>query len=286
MIIWSSSFILTQIGLESFAPVTLVTIRMSLATVLLFLLGKLTGKLQRLKKQDLLLFVVGGFFQPFCYFICEAYGLQLVSPTIASVILSTIPLFSPLFAFLFIRERVTWTTLLGILISFLGVLLLVTEKEHISVHPMGLVLLLLAVFSAVMYTIILRKIPPTYSNVSIVFYMEAFSVLFFIPTFFVVDVQTIGALTIKWESVLSIVLLAVFASVAAYLLFAEAVRHIGVTRANAFCNIQPGSTALLMWIFFKEALPWVKIGAIAIVILGLFLSQMPLHRTKKIKQRL
>ena len=64
------------------------------------------------------------------------------------------------------------------------------------------------------------------------------------------------------------------------ILFCYSVRKLGVTRANAFCNIMPGCTALFMWLLYDETLPTIKIVAIAIVIIGLFISQMQ-FRTKK-----
>jgi multidrug transporter EmrE-like cation transporter len=42
----------------------------------------------------------------------------------------------------------------------------------------------------------------------------------------------------------------------------------------------PGCTALFMWLLYDETLPTIKIVAIAIVIIGLFISQMQ-FRTKK-----
>ena len=141
MTVWASSFILTRIGLESFNPVTLVTLRMSIAVLLLFIFGRLSGTLQRLEKRHIPLFLAGGFAEPFCYFICEAYGLTMVSPTVASVVMSTIPLFSPLVAYVMIRERVRWYNIIGIVVSLVCVLRLVVEREQVVVEPLGLLVL-------------------------------------------------------------------------------------------------------------------------------------------------
>ena len=274
MTIWSCSFLFTQEALKSFTPITAVTMRMCMATLFLGLYGWASGSLQRLRSKDILLFLAAGFMQPFCYFICEAYGLTLVSATIASVILSTIPLFSPIFAWLIVRERVSVTNLLGIVVSLVGVLLLVVEKEQVVVSGLGLVLLGGSVLSAIIYSTLLRKIPSNYSNVSIVFYVHAASLLFFIPTFFIFDFQRWGELPILTSSVVCLVVLALFASMIGYILFCKAVRTIGVTKANTFCNIEPAVTALAVWILFGENLPWIKWVGVIIVIVGLFVSQI------------
>jgi drug/metabolite transporter (DMT)-like permease len=67
--------------------------------------------------------------------------------------------------------------------------------------------------------------------------------------------------------------LAVFASVAAFILFCFTVRKIGVTRANIFNNVRPVFTAILMWIIFGEILPVWKLVGIVVIIIGLFVSE-------------
>lgn len=67
--------------------------------------------------------------------------------------------------------------------------------------------------------------------------------------------------------------LTVFASVIAFILFCFALRRVGVTQANAFNNIRPAFTALWMFLFFDEMLPWGKWMGMALIILGLFICQ-------------
>ena len=98
MLCWSFSFIWTKIALESFPPLTLISLRLILASILLFGFLKLTGRFQRIDKSDLKLFFTLAFFEPFLYYVGETYGLTLVKPTLASVIVATIPVFAPFFS--------------------------------------------------------------------------------------------------------------------------------------------------------------------------------------------
>lgn len=273
MSVWACSFLFTQEALKSFNPITVVTIRMSLATLILGLVGLITKKINKLNVSDIPLFLLAGFSQPFCYFICEAYGLTMVSATIASVILSTIPLFSPLFAWLLVKEKVHWNNIVGIIISLIGVLMLVVKNDEKKVSALGICLLFISVLTAIIYSVCLKKIPSHYSNISIVFYIHAISLVFFIPTFLLFDIKYFGEKEILFSSVMSIVILAVVASVISYLFFCYVVRIIGVTKANAFCNIMPAITALAVWIFFGESISFMKWIGIFIVILGLFICQ-------------
>lgn len=283
MSVWACSFLFTKEALKSFTPVTAVTIRMTMATLFLGLYGFATGALTRVDKKDLPLFLMAGFAQPFCYFVCEAYSLTLVSETVASVILSTIPLFSPIFAWFIVKERVSVANVLGIVISLVGVLLIVFDKEKFVVSPLGLVLLFGAVIAAIVYSSLLKKVPGKYSNTTIVFYVHLSSLVFFYPTFMINDLKHWGEREVLVSSVVCLVILALFASMMGYILFCKTVRIIGVTRANAFCNVMPAITAVAVWIVYGEMLPAAKWVGIVVVIIGLFISQMQMKYPLKKK---
>ena len=250
--------------------------RFALAVLLMLVVGLASRSLQRIERRHIPLFLLGGFVQPFLYYVLETYGLRLsASPTVSEVLLSTSPLLAPLFAYVLVRERVTWNNIIGIVISTLGVVMMVTagNSEFDIGSAWGVVLLLAAVVTAVLYTIILRKIPVQYNSLTIVFYVQAVSLLFFLPMWVVVDAGHISEMSFNWQPLCAVGYLAVFSSVIAFILFCYTVRRIGVTRANAFNNIRPVFTALIMLCFFGEALPWAKWLAMALVITGLFICQ-------------
>ena len=276
MLIWGSSPIATKLTLGYLYPLTLITMRIALAALLMLALGLLSGSLQRMDKKHLPLFLIGGFLQPFLYYVLETYGLRLsASPTVSEVLLSTSPLMAPLFAYVLLRERVTWNNIVGILVSTVGVVMMVfAGNASFSIgSPWGVVLLLTAVVSAVLYTVVLRKIPAQYNAFSTVFYIDSFSLLFFLPVWAIVDAPRLDQMKFEAEPLFAVAYLAIFASVVAFVLFCYAVRELGVPRANAFNNIRPVFTALIMLCFFGEHMPWTKWLAMVLVITGLFICQ-------------
>ena len=296
MLIWAGSGIAVQHSLVFVRPLTLIIIRFTIAILLMFGVGMLANaltanrregeqtpllSLQLIAKKDIPLFLLAGTMQPVLYFIFETYCYRsLASPTIAEALLSTAPLIAPWLAFLILRERVTRNNILGIIISSVGMfmLVLVGSQNFELGNPIGIPLAFLAVCSAVIYTIVLKKIPSRYSPLSIVFYDQLISLLFFYPIWGIVDGKaclTEGLLLtpIAPEMLYSIGYLAVFSSVAAFVLFCYTVRKIGVTEANAFNNARPIFTALIMLAFFGELLPLGKWIGIALVVIGLFVCQ-------------
>ncbi len=300
-IFWGASYLMSDFALKVFPAATLVTIRISLAAIVLGTVGLLTRQLQKIEFKDWKYFLLASFSEPFVYFLCEAESLQHVSPTIASVMLSFIPLLTPVFAFFFLKEKVTLMNILGIVISVVGVLMIILDGGKLSADVIGILLLFVAVLASIVYTLVLRKIPEKYNTLTVVFYMFCTSLLFFVPTMLVREMSQVVAidwsLNDTWNAFGAIVGLALSASCIAFLFFSYGVRAIGPTRANVFNNIQPGVTAILAWVigavglyqvasqceaidksFFdcvKEAAPeWIMLLGIVVVIAGMFISQM------------
>ncbi len=285
MLCWAGAGIAVKEALVVFTPLTLIVLRFSLAVLLMLTIGLLCRnsevlRLQPIDKQDIPLFILGGLFQPFLYFIFETYTYQsFASPTIAEAMLSTQPILAPIFAFIILREKVTRYNIAGIIISTLGMLLLllVGAKDFALGNPWGVLLAIITVSMSVGYTIILRRIPTKYSSLSIVFYVQLVALLLFYLVWAIFDRQpllhTIPSLSTDITPLFAVAYLAVFASVTAFILFCYTVRQIGVTRANVFNNVRPVFTALLMFFIFDEHLPiWKWVGMIVIII-GLFICQ-------------
>ena len=304
MLIWAGSGIAVKEALVVFTPLTLIVLRFTLAVILMLAIGLIFRQnnilgLQRMDRKDLPLFLLGGLFQPFLYFIFETYTYQsFASPTIAEAMLSTQPVLAPIFAFVLLRERVTRNNIIGILLSTIGMLILLLMGNGDMGNGVlaigngkGVILAILTVSMSVSYSVILRRIPSRYSPLSIVFYVQSISLILFYIVWGVMG--EVGALlhhTIPFyttlhntpqllQSCLAVGYLAVFSSVAAFVLFCYTVRQIGVTRANIFNNVRPVFTAILMWILFGEILPVWKLVGIAVIIIGLFISE------KKVKNQ-
>ena len=286
MIIWSVSGIAIKQALVVLPPLTMIVMRFVPSVLLMLLIGIVRRKhslfcLQKMDWKDLPLFLIAGTCQPFLYYLLETYTYKaLNSPTIAETLLSTSPLLSPIFAALILRERVTKYNVLGILISTAGVfaLTLIGATDYSIGSSWGILLAFAAVSAAVVDSIMMRKAPQRYSALSFVFYTQLISLMYFIPIWLWREVPTLdwGMLMAhsQWTTaVMSVAYLTVFASVIAFILFCYALRQIGVTQANAFNNIRPAFTALWMFLFFGEVLPWGKWVGIVLIIFGLFVCQ-------------
>jgi drug/metabolite transporter (DMT)-like permease len=274
MIFWAFSFIWFKMANESFHPVTIVFFRLVLAVMILTTYLAVKGKFQKIKKEDRKLFLMLAFFEPFFYFLGESNGLTYVSSTTGSVIISTIPVIAALGAWIIFGEKLRALNYAGIALSFIGIIVFVINPSGIlSINIKGLLLLGLAVISAVGYNLTLSRLVWSYSPVYIVNVQNTIGALLFLPVFLFTDLKSFPETAHSLRSYIPIFELSLFASCGAFILFAFSVRNIGISRSNAFTNCIPVFTAVFSFIILGERLTLQNLAGMAIVITGLFLSQ-------------
>lgn len=281
---WSFSFIWFKIAYLGYNPITVVIFRLAISAVLITIIAAFLKRLQKPSKRDFGLFVLMAFFEPFVYFLGESYGLKYVSSTVAAVIVATIPLISPVFAWYFFKERLKWMNIAGLAFSFLGVGLVVLNGSFkFDVSPLGVGLEFIAVLAAIAYSLVLRKLVSRYNTLSIIAYQNIIGVVLFLPVWLLVDFNDFISRPFHPEAFRAIILLAVFASTLAFVFFTQSIRQIGVNRSNSFINLIPVFVAILSYFILKEALIAQQIIGILIVVAGLFLAQI--KRKRKIENQ-
>jgi drug/metabolite transporter (DMT)-like permease len=279
MIFWAFSFIWFKEANKSFNPITIVFIRLLFSVILMTIFLIVTKNYMKIKKGDWKLFMMLALFEPFFYFLGESFGLTYVSATVCSVMISTIPVFATIGAWLIFREKLKAINYAGIILSFIGVLVFILNSDgSISFNMNGLALLTLAVLSAVGYNLTLSRLVGTYSPVYIVNVQNIIGAILFLPLFLIFDFKHFISTPFTFNMFKPIIELAVFASCGAFILFAYSVKNMGITRANVFTNCIPVFTALFSFILLGENLSFQNIAGMAVVIAGLFMSQINGHR--------
>lgn len=274
MIFWSFSFVWYKIANRVYDPITIVFIRLAIAALFLSTFLWLTHGYTKIKSGDKKYFLLLAVFEPFLYFLGESFGLTYVTSTVGSVIISTIPVFAVIFAWIFYRERLGWINYAGVILSFIGVLIFITNSSgSIAMSLKGLGLMLIAVSAAVGYNMMLHRLATKYNPIYIVNVQNVIGVVLFLPLFLIFDLHKLNDTGIVAGSFTAIILLAVFASSGAFVLFAYSVRHLGISRANIFSNLIPVFTAVIAFFMVGDKITFRNIVGMAVVIAGLFLSQ-------------
>ena len=279
-IIWGVSFIITkQLFLtESHITVFIImTFRLFLATAVAVPSLLLLHKLEPIRPGHLKWFLLLAFCEPFIYSICETSGVQLVSGSMASIVVATIPLFVPFGMAIAFKQKIRPVTLIGIVLSLVGlsVMLLFGGQGNLDANPIGLAWLFGAVLIAVVFTIMLVKLIDHYQPITITVYQNLFGLLYFIPVMLIADGSNLPLLSYSPRMILLLLILGVFCSTLAYIFYNIGVAKLGATSACIFTNVIPVFSLVAAILIGQEQLTWSKPIGIIIVVAGVILAQLP-----------
>ncbi len=265
-------------------PITLVFFRLVVSLAMLIPVSFFLGKLEKIRKGDLKFFLILAFFEPLMYFVGESIGVTMISSSVASVIISTIPLFTPISAFLFHQERLTRASFAGIVISILGVLLVLINKDfHLVARPAGVMLMFMAVASTMGYSAVIKTLTNRYNVFTITTYQNTIGAIFFLPLFVFFEGGHFLTATISGRAIVLVLLMSVFASTLAFLLFSYSIRNLGINKATVFNNAIPVITTILAILVLHERLTLLQLIGMSVVIGGLLLSQLSREHVKSVR---
>jgi len=275
MFFWGMSYVWSKIVFEVYSPLTTIYFRLLISTIVLFLFVFATGILEPIQKKDRWLFFGSAFLNPFLYFVGENYGLSLVSASLSAIIVATIPLFAPFAAYYFFKERLKPLNVTGLIISFMGLLLIIVNKDFgLNANPWGILLLFLAVFSAVFYIIVLKKLSLKYKPVTIITWQNMIGSLYFLPFFLFIDGASFITIRPNAITVASLLMLGIFASSVSYVLYTYVVKYLGVIKSSLYTNLIPVFTIIFSFYLLGEHFSLKKMIGMLVVIVGVVLSEI------------
>ena len=287
MIIWGLSFIWSSQTYKSLNPTATIFLRLVIATVFFSAILFSFRLNEKIRREHLKLFAIAALFEPFLYFIFEGYGLIYTSPIISSAIIAMIPLVTPVAAAIFLKERLSAMNIVGLIVSFTGVIVMLLNKDmEFSASPLGIMFLFLTVLVAVGYSIALIKLTHLYKPMTVTWMQNIIGMIYFIPLVFIMEKFMPSDFGNVRAYIVPLVCLGIFCSAIAYALWAYAYSKIGASKAKVNTNLIPVFTALFSYIILifnrdnmdisdieAYELNVQKIAGIALVVGGLFLSQ-------------
>ena len=279
VVFWGVSFILTKelfLSEEHITVTILIALRLAIASAVMLPALALTRHLQRIRKEDLKLFLLLALCEPFIYHLCETNGVRLVSGSLASVVIATIPLFVPFGMWAAYRQRIKPSLIIGVLLSLAGVFLMLNGEIGFQGSALqGLLFLTGAVVIAVVYTLLLVKVVNRYHPLVVTTWQNVIGLAYFLPLVFIFDSQSLPLLSWSPKMLLLLLVLGIFCSTLAYAGYNYGVRNLGASEACIFNNAIPVFSLITAVAIGQEDFSWLKVIGMAIVIAGVILAQNP-----------
>ena len=272
-ILWGLSYVWSGVLLESMSAVSIMTVRTVIASVVLMLFVLFTRTSMKIhSRRDFWMLLVMSMFQPFLYFLCEMYSIKYTSPTFVSLMMCTIPILIPFE--LYITEKIKPNPRLkyGIAISVIGVAAVImggSEHSQLIKTSLGIVVTAGAVLCAFGFNIVTRRLTKRYSPITITSYQNVFGAMMFTMLFFATDIHNFRNTVFTPEMVRSLVILGVFCSAIAFLMYINSVKHIGATVTTMINNISPVVTAIGAYFIYGERLTLIQMAGVIVTIFGL-----------------
>lgn len=271
--IWSDRLIALGVPISYFVP-----LRIFVAGIILLLFNILTKNFRLIARKDIWKFLLLSLFEPLIYFFCETYGIKETgSPTISAMIIASVPIFSVGAGFLFFKERISVINALGIAVTLGGICLVLLKQGGDEGVPqnfiLGVVLLMIAVFSEVGHASLTKLLADGYKPQVIVMYQFLIGTVYFLPFFLTRGIENFDARLVSWEVLEPILCLAVLCSSLAFSLLAMAIKKLGVGKSSVFLAMMCVATALVAEVIGREHLSLLQWLGVLIAVLGIVLSQ-------------
>jgi drug/metabolite transporter (DMT)-like permease len=269
-VLWGGSFFFAEIALESLPPLTIVTLRVGLAAITLWLVV-LALKLPIPNSPPIwIAFLTMGLLNNVLPFSLIVWGQSQISSGLAAILNATAPLFGVIVAGILLRdESATPLKITGVVIGFAGVIVMMDLSSIATSSLLAQLAILAAALSYACASVYGRRFKATGLNPILVAAGQVTgSTLLLLPIALWVDGNDPYANMPAqvWAAIIS---LAMFSTAAAYILYFKLLASAGATNILLVTLLVPVSAILLGWLFLEESLQTPHIIGMAMIALGL-----------------
>lgn len=276
--IWGSSFIFMRASVDAFGPIALIAIRIGVAALFLFLFLMKSSRRQEFIQNWKILFIVGLTNSAIPFSFLAYASLTLTGGTV-SILNAMTPVFTAWISHIWLKTKLTKYQYLGMLISLLGLIYLVSDKVDISIQSW---LPVLAGIGATMcYGISSTTTKKYLSRVSVMTSTAGslfFSALFLLALslFFLPDFNNISST--DW---LYAIILGVLCTAIAFIIYFKLVKNIGPSKTASVTFLIPVFAFLWGYLLLDEVVTtkmWIATG---IIIIGMALVMEFIYKKHK-----
>ena len=264
-----------KIGLLYVDPMPYNAIRMLVALVVGWVVLRRMTIWQPLRREDWKVLLVSslGFFFFQLFFTA---GVQMTTAGNASLILGCLPVSVAIINHFHRLERISRLTMIGILVSLTGVVIMVmgTGKEInlTGGHIIGALMLLAAQMSYGYYTVFSQRLLHTYSAYQITAYILLNStglfMLISLPSVVATDWQSV-----PWPGWVSIFYSGLFPLCLGNCLWIWGTGILGSTKASLYNNLPPVFAVAIGYLFLGESFGWLQFTGAVIIFAGLYITK-------------
>ncbi len=281
-LIWGSTWLAIKIGLEDLPPFLSAAVRFATAAVILFVLARARKVPFPRSRRAHAGFLGLGLTSFWLSYGLVYWGEQYLTSGLTAVLFAMMPLFTLLLAHLVIpAERLTWRKALGVALGFLGVALIYQEDLRLA-HPRAPVaaaILLLAPLASAAGAVGIKRWAGHIHPYHLTILPMAYGAVGLFATS--LAIEDAGAAEWSVVAVGSVLYLAVFGSVIAFVVYYTLLRQVAVTTLNLMSYVFPIVAVVLGYVILGEVLQTLALAGGALILVGIAVATWRRHGTTR-----
>ena len=270
-VMWSSAFTSARIIVAHAPPISALALRFIVSGMLAVLIARMLGQTWRLTRPQWRACIILGICQNALYLGLYFVAMQTIEASLAAIIASTMPLLVALASWMFLGERMTPLTLLGLFAGFTGVALVMGTRFAGGVDMYGLTLCIIGAAALAVATLSVKG-ATSGGNVLMVVGLQM------LIGGAILSAVAFGTETLivewSWTLIAAFVWTALVPGLGATLLWFKLVQRINATRAATFHFLNPFLGVAIAAIVLGEALHPTDLIGVAIIMAGILAVQL------------
>ncbi|PJO42994.1 DMT family transporter [Lysinibacillus xylanilyticus] len=271
IILWASAFPGIRVALTAYSPEHISLLRLLVGSFVLIIIAIITKTpLPALKDIPIILFL--GFLGFTVYQVALNYGEQTISAGVASLLVSTTPIFTALLAVVFYREKLGLWGWVGSLLGFSGVAFITVggSTEGFSFNT-GIIIVLIASLSESIYFVFQHRYLEKYGAIPFTMYAIWSGTIFML-----IFSPGLGEaiLNAPLNATLVTLYLGIFPTIIPYFTLAYVTSRTGAAEATSTLYLTSVFAFLIAWIWLGEVPHSSAITGGLITLIGVFISNI------------
>ncbi len=271
-VIWGSTYLLNKIAVAELPPMMLASIRFLSASILIFIIAKLIGLKLSISLKQLRNTAIAGFLFLTYGNGLVVWALKYVDSGFTALEISAQPLVVLLLMRILEGKKIEFMSVVGVILGFIGIFLLVSQKELISQEGMALGMLM--IFSCMLSwgygsLFVAKADLPSNFFVNTGYQMLTGGFMLLIVSLIIGEVWTFPS---EWsQSVqLSMFLLIVFGGIVAFTAFNYLLKTVSPEKVATSTYVNPIIALILGWYFLNEQITTQSVVAAVILLTGVY----------------
>jgi drug/metabolite transporter (DMT)-like permease len=265
-LIWGSSFLFMELGLETFGPGVITLARLALGAGTLALFARARAPVERQDWGRIALLGIAWMAVPLTLL---PIAQQWIASSVTGMINGSMPIFAAAWSTYLLRRVPGWRQLLGIAIGFAGIVaVFVPELQASPDTTFGAFVALLAISFYGLATNLAVPLQQKYGSLPVVFRAELAALVVVLPW----GLWQIADSTWSWPSALAMVPLGVLGTGLAFSLMANLAGRVGAPRASIAIYFLPLVAIVLGTLFLGETVAPVALAGVGLVLLGAWIT--------------